>query len=234
MTGHNPAPDYQALARAVVREVLGWTDPGRRLSAPLRAELLRVLPNTLVGTADRNAYLTHLAESRRASGQERALDRVAAAVDFPSDAFLHSGVEGLADDRLAVLATDPMLLTGMAELIDATAETGTLGRVWWDAMARVGAAAYPTLPARPAAPTPDAPGNTVPGATSVPSGTAKRTPRLLAALPWAITAAAVALAVGMWAWKGAGEIGFEIRSAQAGVGKVTPRGGGKWLNEIEG
>lgn len=124
----------------------GWkTNTPPRLPDPIREVLVRELTDLLVDATRREAY--H--ELLRGGGVERTeWWRYATNCplgDFPLGQVAAAGVGGLDDVALAGLALDHLHLEATAEVIDCLAESGTLGRVWWDAMTRAGARAYHQL-----------------------------------------------------------------------------------------
>jgi hypothetical protein len=197
-------PEYDLLAATLVGEVLAWTGPDRRLSPPVRRELLRVLPALLVDPASRQAFLDSLADWRRDAGAKRQLSRGTAGVDIPLATLAGAGPDALSDEQLAALSTDPLQLEATADALDGCATAGELGQIWWDAMSRAGQAAYPDR------------------GVDVPPPRPSPARRLRAFAPWAVSAAAVVVSGLVW-WAGglrggpAGELAATTTLTRQGV-----------------
>jgi hypothetical protein len=191
--------DYAALAGEVVNTVADWRgdQTASLLPADFRAVLLDTLPHLLVDGPDREVYLGHLRAARAAPGRAAAADAVALRVPLPTDRILRDGLAGVSDAALGVLATDPSALRSLSALIDESADAGEVGPAWWAAIHRAGRKALADRPLPPP-PTelvqkPQADGN-----TTVVAGRTNRPRRFLTYLPWAMTAAAVVVAVSVW------------------------------------
>lgn len=196
----SPADGYLRLAGEVIGAVLGWRPAHRSLPAPVRDELFRVLPHILVDTPSRQVYAGELAAARRQGGRGSDFDRAVASIEVRLDELVAAGLAGLDDDRLAALAASPTHIASLAARLGGATETGELGVFWWDAMSRAGETAFPEVPRAtfvvPKAATPAE-------QKSEPRRAGNRL-RWASALPWAITAAALFVAVLAWLPGGGG------------------------------
>lgn len=111
------------------------------LSPEDREGYLRFLTCLLV---DHDALCHHIGRSRifkprRTKAQQTVLT-ASEGLHRSTDQILQSGLTGLSDDELRLLATNPIHLQTLATLIDEAADAASIGPVWWEAIERVGAA----------------------------------------------------------------------------------------------
>jgi hypothetical protein len=144
MCGDARPPELATLAGRVIEAVGSWaTDLPPRLPGPLREVMVRELTDLLVDATRRETYHTFLHCDCFERARWRRYSASYPPAELPLGQIATSGLDRLGDMALVALALDPLQLEATAEVVDGLAESGGLGRVWWDAMARAGAAAYP-------------------------------------------------------------------------------------------